>query len=51
MVTFRPYRDGDAAGVVTDPHLHPVTRTFPPGLHTDPLHVARLTWLHPADRL
>ena len=28
---------------VTDPHLHPVTRTFPPGLPTDPLHVARLT--------
>ena len=30
-------------GHVTDPHLHPVTRTFPPGLPTDPLHVARLT--------
>jgi hypothetical protein len=28
---------------VTDPHLHPVTLTFPPGLPTDPLHVARLT--------
>ena len=28
-------------GHVTDPHLHPVTRTFPPGLPTDPIHVVR----------
>jgi hypothetical protein len=25
----------------TDPHLDPVTRTFPPGLRTDPLYVVR----------
>jgi GNAT superfamily N-acetyltransferase len=29
-------------GHVTDVHLDPVTRTFPPGLSTDPLHVARI---------
>ena len=29
-------------GHVTDPHLHAVTGTFPPGLPTDPLLVARL---------
>lgn len=29
-------------GHVTDPHLDPVTRTFPPGLPTDPLLVGRL---------
>jgi GNAT superfamily N-acetyltransferase len=30
-------------GHVTDPHLDPVTRTFPPGVRTDPFHVARLS--------
>ncbi len=30
-------------GHVTDTHLHPVTRTFPPGIRTDPFHVARLS--------
>lgn len=29
-------------GHLTDPHLHPVTGTFPPGLPTDPLLVARI---------
>jgi hypothetical protein len=52
MLTFRPYRDGDAAGVAalledSAPPLYRwklhATRTFPPGLPTDLLHVARLT--------
>jgi len=30
-------------GHVTDDHLDPVTHTFPPGLRTDPLHVARIS--------
>jgi hypothetical protein len=30
-------------GHVTDPHLHPVTATFPPPLRSDPLHLARLS--------
>ncbi|HEV7657376.1 MAG TPA: hypothetical protein VGP36_21975 [Mycobacteriales bacterium] len=29
-------------GHLTDPHLDPVTRTFPPGIPTDPLYVGRL---------
>jgi hypothetical protein len=32
----------DLDGHVTDPHLHPVTMTFPPGLRTAPLFVALL---------
>jgi GNAT superfamily N-acetyltransferase len=36
-------REVEFDGHVTDPHLHPVTQTFPPGLRTDPLHVARLS--------
>ena len=40
-------REVQLDGHVTDPHLHPVTRTFPPGLPTDPLYVARIS--APAD--
>jgi ribosomal protein S18 acetylase RimI-like enzyme len=32
----------DLDGHVTDPHLDPVTRTFPPGIPTTPLHTTRL---------
>ena len=35
-------REVDLDGHVTDPHLHPVTQTFPPDLPTYPLHVARV---------
>jgi hypothetical protein len=35
-------REVEFDGHVTDPHLDPVTRTFPPGLRSDPLHVARI---------
>jgi hypothetical protein len=37
-------REVDLDGHVTDPHLHPVTQTFPPDLRTDSLHVARVDW-------
>jgi hypothetical protein len=36
-------RDVELDGHVTDPHLHPVTRSFPPDVRSAPLHVARLS--------